>query len=161
MVPLHDPGPIGTLNSMSHVGGPSTRGTLKGGPQHVARTQEVPSHEPDPRQHARLERRRPMTRKAAQRAQRAKQHALRLLHPSQPLDTNTVAKRDRGLPSKGAVLHTVAASTTYGCSLYYIRLPPLLHTVTASTTYGHSLYYMRPQPLLHTATASTTCGDSL
>ena len=35
-----------------------------------------------------------------------------------------------------------------------IRHPPL-HTVTASTTYGYSLYCIRLQPPLHTVTAST------
>ena len=49
------------------------------------------------------------------------------------------------------LLHTVAASATYGCSLCYIRLQPLLHTVAASATYGCSLCYIRLQPLLHTA----------
>ena len=41
--------------------------------------------------------------------------------------------------------HTVAASITYGCSLYHIQLQPLSHTVAASITYGCSLYHIRLQ----------------
>ena len=43
------------------------------------------------------------------------------------------------------LLHTAAASVTYGCSLCYIRLQPLSHTVAAYVTYGFSLYYIRLQ----------------
>ena len=46
--------------------------------------------------------------------------------------------------------HTVAASITYGCSLYHIQLQPLSHTVAASITYGCSLNHIRLQPSSHT-----------
>ena len=36
----------------------------------------------------------------------------------------------------------VAASATYGCSPYHVRLQPLSHVVAASVTWGCSLCYM-------------------
>ena len=61
----------------------------------------------------------------------------------------------------GCSHHTVAASITHGCSLYHMLLQPPSHTVTASTTQCYILYHIRLQPLLHTAAASATYDCSL
>ena len=81
----------------------------------------------------------------------------------------------RRLPCRAAsghrLLHTVAASTTYGCSLCHIRSQPPLHTVTGApsasmppcfwSSYGYSLHHILLQSPPHTVTASTTYGYSL
>ena len=51
-------------------------------------------------------------------------------------------------PAYGRPLsRTVAASTTYGCNLHYLRLQPPLPTVAASTAYGCRLQCLRLQVL--------------
>ena len=40
---------------------------------------------------------------------------------------------------------TVAASGTYGCSLWHLRLQPVALTVAACGTYGCSLWHLRLQ----------------
>ena len=53
------------------------------------------------------------------------------------LDERKRARSDKAeANSRQAAPHTVAASSTYGCSLHHIRLQPSLHTVAASSTYG-------------------------
>ena len=68
---------------------------------------------------------------AAAAAAAAKNFTLRLSVQVEAMPDDDEAP---GEPPVAVTLHTVAASTTYGCSLYYIRLQPLLHTVAASTT---------------------------
>ena len=55
----------------------------------------------------------------------------------------------------------VAARTSYGCSLCYLRLQPAPPTVAAHVTYSCSPRYLRLQPLLPTVAARTSYGCSL